>query len=50
MAVNSLIYSEHKKALLEYQSALELDRSLRSAHISYSVARRVLEQAGFLLD
>lgn len=50
MTVNPLVYSEHKKALLGYQPALELDRSLRSAHISYSAARRVLEQAGFPLD
>ncbi|KAF7508230.1 hypothetical protein GJ744_009527 [Endocarpon pusillum] len=50
MAVNSLVYPEHKKALPGYQPALELGRSLRSAHISYSAARRVLEQTGFPLD
>jgi hypothetical protein len=50
MAVNPLIYIEHKKSLSEYQPALELGKSLRSAYISYSAARRVLEQAGFPLD
>ena len=50
MAANPLVYSEHKKSLPGYQPAIELGRSLRSAHISYSAARRVLEQAGFPLD
>ncbi|ERF69261.1 hypothetical protein EPUS_03965 [Endocarpon pusillum Z07020] len=49
-AVNPLVYTEHKKALPGYQIALDLGKSLRSAHISYSAARRVLEQAGFPLD
>jgi hypothetical protein len=50
MAVNPLVYTEHKKSLAGYQSALKLGKSLRSAYISYSAARRVLEQAGFPLD
>ena len=50
MAVNPLVYAEHKKALSGYQMILDLGKSLRSAYISYSAARRVLEQAGFPLD
>jgi hypothetical protein len=50
MAVNPLIYSEHRKSFPGYEPALELGKSLRSAYISYSAARRVLEQAGFPLD
>jgi len=50
MAVNPLVYSQHKKSLPVYQSAVELGKTLRSAHISYSAARRVLEQANFPLD
>ena len=50
MAVNPLVYSEHRKSLPAYHNAVELGRSLRSAYISYSAARRVLEQTGFPLD
>ena len=50
MAVNPLIYSEHRRSIPGYGPALELGKSLRSAYISYSAARRVLEQAGFPLD
>ena len=50
MAVNPLVYSEHRKSLPVYHNAVELGRSLRSAYISYSAARRVLEQTGFPLD
>ena len=50
MAVNPLTYSEHRRSLPAFQNAIELGRSLRSAYISYSAARRVLEQTGFPLD
>lgn len=50
MAVNPLVYSEHKRSLPAFQNAVELGISLRSAYISYSAARRVLEQTGFPLD
>jgi len=50
MAINLLVYIEHKKSLSLYQPALKLGKSLRSAYISYSSARRVLEQTGFPFD
>ena len=51
MAVNPLKYKkEHVKALPEYEPALEMGKSLRSANISYSAALRVLEQSVFPLD
>jgi MULE transposase domain len=51
MVVNPLRYKkEHVKVLPSFLPALELDKSLRSANITYSVALRVLEQVGFPLD
>jgi hypothetical protein len=51
MAVNPLRYKkEHVKTLPAFLPAFELGKSLRTAHISYSVALRVLKQIGFPLD
>ena len=51
MTVNPLRYKKkHVKTLPGYLSAIELDKSFRTANISYSAALRVLEQVGFPLD
>jgi hypothetical protein len=51
MAANPFRYQkEHVKKLPSFQPALKLDKSLRIANLSYSVALRVLEQVGFPLD
>ena len=51
MTINVLRYKrEHVKTFLEYLSVLELDKSLWTANISYSIALRVFEQIRFLLD
>ncbi|KAF7502294.1 hypothetical protein GJ744_006162 [Endocarpon pusillum] len=38
MAVNPLVYSEHRKSLPARQAAVELSKTLRSAYVSYSAA------------
>lgn len=51
MAMNPLRYrSEYIKILIGFLSAIELDKSLQTANISYSVALRMLKQIGFPLD
>jgi hypothetical protein len=51
MAANPFKYQkEHIKKLLLFQPTLKLDKSLRIANLSYSVALRVLKQVGFSLD
>ncbi|ERF72701.1 hypothetical protein EPUS_04754 [Endocarpon pusillum Z07020] len=50
LAANPLRYKQHEKTLPDYQPAVELASSLRSANISYSKAVRVLEQSGFSLN